>query len=958
MDNQIKTSSIESHRIDLELRESERETRERLRADEMAANEKLKAGLQKLANTLNEASTSLEARRNKASSIKAEIEQQIKEELRDAISSLKKSYAKKIGEEAERTAIHEKTIKSEIAYNNDLIINATDEKALELKKKQSILNGKLQVLVAKQIELSKLRMNSEQAIIDQAVRHETSIRQKYQTQLMDVQQQISHTESRIEKEKKKLEKSQNAALREESLLIKSSKIDFEESEKDREAQSAVEKMETLPADDPQLSLLHNKISEVHKSTASLKEKRDEISSTQNAPVEISEEADDADMFQGMEGDEDMPPSEGEEDPFSNSQTIVGDEGIQDDVGDSVNTTALKSTIVQNVPSQEQIKALEEAEMEVANINAQRERNDAIIKSLKQQIEDDTAKHLEQQQIAEEEQEKHILNVQHQSKMKEIKLKLQNHLISEAKLAKQQEEFKKITKELKNERQQIVGLKLVNAAYKLKLGKLKPASKVKSVEVRCNSQIEVVKKAQEEKLKAEKAKRERIENQAIEDSGQKLDESIQNIEQSRKQLEEKREMAVQQIAEVVKEKEQQNALVLEKKVSKNSLKALVFKQMKYLKALEGFDLQLQTLKMEEDKAKADHAAEVVKAKQQTRKSLNKLVHKNKRILNTIIKLNKEKEENELLKKKIQDGQNKEKQRKALKKKNRFSGLMKKHKTQMITNAKKERQLLAFKSGLESAREKREIDRATVAELRKKLEEEKDRFKKRSWIRIPERTEVLSATLLQSWIRGCNVRYQMPKFRREKAIADAKRNAAAGVIQKNWRGVLGRQKALFRQKLADMGMVYQWKRGNDGHGNNIDEEIDGVGVNTEPTLFTTNTTNKSTNQMMLLAGLGNVRKHPLNAPDSLMSTARSSKSDLSEDSIEEIKNNKGGHKASRASSGSLYRYTASSSNKTYLDDNNVSRQPKQLTPYTNSPIYPKRRDDLINQAIGILVGNEQY
>ena len=28
------------------------------------------------------------------------------------------------------------------------------------------------------------------------------------------------------------------------------------------------------------------------------------------------------------------------------------------------------------------------------------------------------------------------------------------------------------------------------------------------------------------------------------------------------------------------------------------------------------------------------------------------------------------------------------------------------------------------------------------------------------------------------------------------------------------------------------------------NNIDEEIDGVGVNTEPTLFTTNTTNKST------------------------------------------------------------------------------------------------------------------
>jgi len=295
---------------------------------------------------------------------------------------------------------------------------------------------------------------------------------------------------------------------------------------------------------------------------------------------------------------------------------------------------------------------------------------------------------------------------------------------------------------------------------------------------------------------------------------------------------------------------------------------------------------------------------------------------------------------------------------MKKKNRFSGLMKKHKTQLVTNAKKERQLLAFKSGLESAREKREIDRATVAELRKKLEEEKERFKKRSWIRVPEQTEILSATLVQSWIRGCKVRHEMPKFRREKAIADAKRHTAAIVVQKTWRGVVGRQKALFRQKLADMGMVYQWKRGNNGDGSNIDEEIDGVGVNTEPTLFTANTINKSASQMMLLTGLGDVKKHPLNAPDSLMSTARSLKSALSEDSIEEIKSNKGHRSASRASSGSLYRYTGNSSRKTHIDDKNVLGRTKQLTPYTNSPIYPKKRDDLINQAIGILVGNEQY
>ena len=145
-------------------------------------------------------------------------------------------------------------------------------------------------------------------------------------------------------------------------------------------------------------------------------------------------------------------------------------------------------------------------------------------------------------------------------------------------------------------------------------------------------------------------------------------------------------------------------------------------------------------------------------------------------------------------------------------------MKKHKKQLVTNAKKKGNYQLRRA--ESAREKRELDRATVEQLRNQLEQEKERFKKRSWIRVPDRSEILSAIIIQSWVRGCKVRHQMPKYRKEKAIADGRRNAAARMIQKHWRGVLGRQKALFRQKLADMGMVYQWKRDQDNQGSNID------------------------------------------------------------------------------------------------------------------------------------------
>ena len=51
--------------------------------------------------------------------------------------------------------------------------------------------------------------------------------------MTEVEERIKHAEIRLEREKK-LEQSQDAA-QEESLLLKSRKLDFEESEKDKKA---------------------------------------------------------------------------------------------------------------------------------------------------------------------------------------------------------------------------------------------------------------------------------------------------------------------------------------------------------------------------------------------------------------------------------------------------------------------------------------------------------------------------------------------------------------------------------------------------------------------------------------------------------------------------------------------------------------------------------------------------
>ena len=156
-------------------------------------------------------------------------------------------------------------------------------------------------------------------------------------------------------------------------------------------------------------------------------------------------------------------------------------------------------------------------------------------------------------------------------------------------------------------------------------------------------------------------------------------------------------------------------------------------MGHLKAVEALDIKLQELKATEEKAKADHAAEVLHAQQRKRLHLGKLLNKHKKNLGRIRALRKQREENDLLKRKIDDEKRKEQQKVANSKKNRFSKLMKKHKQELslvTKSAKKDMQIAAMKEGMKSAREKREMDRATAAELRRQLDLEKERYRKRS------------------------------------------------------------------------------------------------------------------------------------------------------------------------------------------------------------------------------------
>merc|ERR1712167_404637 len=333
--------------------------------------------------------------------------------------------------------------------------------------------------------------------------------------------------------------------------------------------------------------------------------------------------------------------------MGNMDRMGGDETVPDEVAENTKDTVPPQKVaVQHVPSEEQIKAEEAANAEIAKIKLQNESNDAEIDNLKKKLEEMELKHQKERQAAEEEQEKEILKVTHDAKLKEISTKIKSALTVKAKLSKQYDEYQEMAKELKKERKQIRNLKMNNALLHLKINKRPTSSTTAKDRINAKpgenigekssgSKVQVVKMAQEKKFNQEKEKNKRIEAEAIEESENKMRASLAAIEQDRQQLEEKRDVAIQQIAEVVKEKESQRELIGEKRASKNSLRPLVLKQMKYLKAKEAFELQLQTLKMKKEKAEADHAAEVVKAQQHTRKSMSKLVRKNRKILTAMI-----------------------------------------------------------------------------------------------------------------------------------------------------------------------------------------------------------------------------------------------------------------------------------------------------------------------------------
>merc|ERR1711991_693151 len=91
--------------------------------------------------------------------------------------------------------------------------------------------------------------------------------------------------------------------------------------------------------------------------------------------------------------------------------------------------------------------------------------------------------------------------------------------------------------------------------------------------------------------------------------------------------------------------------------------------------------------------------------------------------------------------------------------------------------------------------------------------------------------------------------------EKAKADAKRGAAATRIQSIYRGFVGREKAKFRQKLADMGMVYRWKRGPTEE----EDKIKSVGINTELGIVS-NEEPRGGAKLLLHSGSGSLSAHP--------------------------------------------------------------------------------------------------
>ena len=147
---------------------------------------------------------------------------------------------------------------------------------------------------------------------------------------------------------------------------------------------------------------------------------------------------------------------------------------------------------------------------MVKIGKQKEQNDEAIKKLQDKIEKLESDHAQKLATMMEDQEREIAKTVKDSKLKEIKLKIKDHIVMKAKLAKQYEEFKKMKDELHHEKQKIAALKLQSAIFKSRASKEKPEKSQdpndNALESSHTSKENQMEKSQEKKLSIEKAKR--------------------------------------------------------------------------------------------------------------------------------------------------------------------------------------------------------------------------------------------------------------------------------------------------------------------------------------------------------------------------------------------------------------------------------------------------------------------
>ena len=974
----MKNLNVDVHRIDLEMRESERDARKRLRDEEGRVNQRVLEGLSNVEATVHSATENLQQKRKKLRKTREEMEENIKTELAEAVEALQKNYAKKLTEEGQKLQDDERQIKSEIVHNQDLMASASDEDTVDLQKKIVLLNDKLSVLSSAQVNLSELRRKSDQSINDQAARHEKGIRAKYEKEVKGLEEGVKRAVKMLEFENKKIETGKNRTHDMEETLLKHTQLDVDEAERDKKGLEVAKELEQIDPDDPKLKQLHAEMNKVHQSTDDLQRDREELNSKQHhdESAEVESVAD-SDLDQAIQFDT-SPDQAPRPDDDSSQQARSGSAALA-----AVGQLDLQA--LSPMPSEEQIKALDDVRKEIAKIERQKTVNEEQISKMKEEMkrleaeleENGTAnakgksKDLEGKSGDESEdfedkedelggEEAPEESPETKSKLERVdtlKLKIQGAVIAQAKLNKQGAEFSKMKDELDSNKRFIDKLKVSRAAEGFAPAAGQPASKDSTNE---DPKLKAAKKVEVEfsvKLEVEKKKRAAMEEEDVQIAKEQRDKEIDRLEGERAALEKQREEAVQSVQQIAAEKEEQQKLVDEKKIPKASLKQLLLKHMNHLKAVEKFNLKLKTLQAKEEKIHADHSAAVAKAKIEKQKHIGKLLRKHKKALDRIALIEAERRRINQLEKKIRDDKSAADKKSALLKKNRFSNLMKKHKQEFKLkgqSTKQSMQMDALREGMRTARERIAKDRANAEQLRAELEKEKERYRKRSWIRLPQKSEIQSATRIQSWHRGNKSRALMPMHRIEKAKADARRGAAATRIQSLFRGYVGREKAKFRQKLADMGMVYQWKRGPVEE----DDKIKSVGINTELGIVS-NEEPEGGRKLLLHSGSGSLSAHPsqshaLVAPDSLMSTARSDiLSDWSVDSMESISMKP----RSGSRSGDLYRHTEGDKAVEVRSGAALKNFPSvpAVDPYSN--MFPANRADLINQAIGVLVGNEQ-